>query len=193
MKVKSLTFSPLKGKPSLPVPFSTVIPEHTLSTVHCFDIFRIFPQRSKFSSGAGEEPQSLWYPKHRAFLSQVLGNMQGSSAASITGIYKHEESLNRKLETVARGLFFFLFNSSCYHWSVDEVACHYHIALHCLSYFSIVSNSGVLVTPLQWNLCKWLFLNLCLLQSEDIFPVTTCMPPLIWFLPYTAKFTFSGY
>lgn len=26
----------LKGKPSLPVPFSTAILEHTLSTVHCF-------------------------------------------------------------------------------------------------------------------------------------------------------------
>jgi len=33
--------------------------------------------------------------------------MQGNSAASITGIYKHEESLNRKLHTVARGLVFF--------------------------------------------------------------------------------------
>lgn len=110
----------LKGKPSLPVPFSTAILEHTLSTVHCFDIFRIFPQRSRFSSGAEEEPQSLWYPKHRAFLSQVLGNMQGSSAGSTTGIYKHEENLNRKLQTVARVCFGF-FNSPCYHWSIDDV------------------------------------------------------------------------
>lgn len=75
------------------------------SSLLCFDTFRIFPQRSKFSLGAGGEPQSPWYPKHTAFLSQLLGNTQGSSAASIAGIYKHEESLNRKLQTVARVFF----------------------------------------------------------------------------------------
>lgn len=70
----------------------------------CLDTFRIFPQRGKFSLGAGREPQPPQYPKHTLLLSLLLGKAQGNSAASITHIYKYDESLNRKLQTVARCL-----------------------------------------------------------------------------------------
>lgn len=33
----------------------------------CLDTFRIFPQRGKFSLGAGREPQPPQYPKHTHF------------------------------------------------------------------------------------------------------------------------------
>lgn len=102
---QSSTFPlPRKGKTSLPVLFSTASLKTTLSTVHCFALTHLGfpPWEVKFSLGAGGEPQSPWYLKHTVFLSQLLGNTQGNSAANITGIYKHEEKFNRKLQTVAR-------------------------------------------------------------------------------------------
>lgn len=187
--------SPPKGKTALPVPFSTASLKTVIhSSLLSFDIFRIFPQRSKFSSGAGGEPQSPRYPKHTAFLSQLLGNMQGSGAASITGIYKREESLNGKLQAVARVCFP---QPPPLHLVTIEVSMKLHVMTTFLYTDSAtlvhLSNSGVPVTSLQWTFHKWLCLNPCLLQTEDSFRITTCTPLLSRFLPYTTKFTFPGY
>lgn len=97
MSISHLSPPPTQGKTAPPLPISTASLKSTKSTVRRFALTYLgfSPRKSSFLQGQGEN-----LSHHDIQNTQPsFYSTQGSSTASITGIYKHEESLNRKLQT----------------------------------------------------------------------------------------------